>query len=273
MATNITSAFIDMWNAEVKHAYQQKTAKLRPYVRSVSGVVGATHKFHTLGAVTANTKARDADITPLNPAQAVKTATLADRYAGIYLDDLDQVKSNADFRREYVQAGAAALGRFTDDVIITAALSASGLVTAPTTGGGLTFAKLNEAREALDAADVDPSERCIVVSPAAMSDVLAEEKLTSADYMNLKAVINGQVDSALGFKWIMSTRLPSAGSPSVRQCFAFHKAAIGLAVGKDLQTKINYSVDKDSWLALSTISLGAVRIEDTGVVAIDVVGG
>lgn len=273
MSSNITNNFITQWGTEVKHAYQQKSSKLRAHVRTVSGVVGSSHKFHTLGSVVANTKSRDADVTALNPAQSVATATLADRYAPIYVDNLDELKSNADFRREYVMTGAAALGRYTDDAIITAALSASGLVTVPTITGGLTYAKILEALELLNAADVEPEDRIMVVSPEAISDVLAEEKLTSKDYMAMQAVVSGQIDTALGFKWVMSTRLPDSDATAgvTRQCFAYSKSAVGLAIGQDIKTKINYSVDKDSWLVLSTLSLGAVRIEDAGVVEIPVV--
>lgn len=268
MATNITNAFIDLWNTEVKHAYQQKKSKLRDAVRSVSGVRGATHKFHTLGTVTANTKARDADITPLNPSQGVATATLEDSYAGIYIDKLDQVKTNAQFRKEYVMASASALGRKNDDHVI-GAMDASNSQIATTTGG-LTYAKLLEALEALNAADVDPEDRYLVVGAKQLTDALGISQLTSADYMTIRSVVNGDVQFALGFKWIMSTRLTlTLGSPAnQRQCYAFNKQAIGLAIGQDVNTEINYIPEKVSWLVNSYMSMGAVVIEPTGVINI-----
>ncbi|BBL56998.1 phage capsid protein [Methylomonas koyamae] len=94
MATNITAAFIQQWNDEVKQAYQQKGSKLRNAVRSVTGVTGSTYNFHKLGSLSANTKTRDAALTFLNPTQAVVSATLADKYAAVTIDKLDELKTN-----------------------------------------------------------------------------------------------------------------------------------------------------------------------------------
>ena len=266
MSTNITANFIDQWGAEVKQAYQQKKAKLRDSIRSVSGVTGSTHKFHTMGTVSANTKTRDAEITPLNPAQAVKTATLADSYAGIYIDQLDMLKTNADFRREYVQASASALGRKTDEIIV-AALDASN-TDITTTTGAFTYARLLEALEVLNAGDVEAEDRSLVLSPAQVTEALNITELTSADYMAIKGVMSGEVNNALGFKWIMSNRLTTAGSPAAQSCYAFGKSAVGLAIGQDVKTEINYVPNRASHFVNSFMSMGAVVVEPAGVVEI-----
>jgi hypothetical protein len=263
MATNITSSFITQWSTEVKQAYQQKKSKLREAVRMVSGVTGSQHKFHTLGSVTANTKTRDQDVTPLNPTQGVATATLTDYYAPIYIDNLDELKTNADFRREFVMAGASALGRQTDDLII-AAMDASSTSLTTNTTGALTYAKIVEALEVLNNSDVEPEDRYLVVGPKQISDALGITQLTSADYMQVKNVVQGEVGNALGFKWIMSTRLTDPGSPIDRDCYAFSKTAIGMAVGQDVKTRIDYSVDKAAHLVLSSMSMGSVVIEAAG---------
>ncbi len=262
MATNITNAFITQWSDEVKQAYQQKGSKLRSAVRTVSGVTGSTHKFHTLGAVVANSKTRDADITPLNPAQGTATATLADKYAGIYLDKLDQQKTNADFRRENVQASASALGRATDDLIVTAMDASNTSIT--TTAGGLTFAKILEAVEALNTSDVPMEDRFLVIGAKQLTEALNISTLTSADYMSIKGIMTGEIGQALGFNWIMSTRL-TLGSPAIRNCYAINKQGLGLAVGADVTTEVNYVPEKVSYLVNSFMSMGAVTIENTGV--------
>ena len=263
MSTQITNSFIDQWGNEVKHAYQQKKAKLRKAVREVSGVVGSTHKFHTLGSVTANTKTRDADVTPLNPTQAVKTATLADAYAPIYIDKLDLLKTNADFRREYVMASSSALGRKTDEIIV-AAMEASN-TSISTTAGGFTYVKLLEALEGLNSIDADAEERCLVVGAKQITEALQITNLTSADYSTLQAVMSGEIGKALGFTWIMSNRLTLQASPAVRSCFGFAKSSVGLAIGQDVSTEINYVAQKASYLVNSYLSMGAVTIEATGV--------
>jgi hypothetical protein len=271
MSTQSNNWFETKWATEAHIAYQQKGTKLRNAVRTVTGVVGDTYKFQYLGPVTANTKARDADLTYLNPDHSVKTATLVNKNAAILIDDLDQAKANIDYRRQYVELTASALGRETDTTIITAALSASGL--SEVTFDTDIFTTLNAAREELDLSDVDPADRVFVVDPRVISLALDEEKLSSVDYNNVKAVVNGAMDTALGFKWIMSTRLPSAGSPLAVTCFVMHKQAVGLAVGTDIKTKISEIPHKDAWQVHSKLSQGAIRIDDAGVVAFDVTVG
>ena len=273
MSTQVSNAFITQWSDDVKHAYQQTGSKLRQAVRTVTGVTGDTYKFHKLGAATSNTKTRDAELTFINPTQSVATATLADQHSPIFIDSLDLLKTNIDFRQEYIKASAATLGRYTDDTIITA-LSASNTNT-PTLSGGLTFAKILEALTKLNEVDADPMDRFLVVSPAQVSEALAISQLTSTDYMTLRGVVNGDISAALGFRWINSTRLvknnlDAAGGAqnNTRHCFAIHKPAVGLAVGQDITSRIDFVPMRDGYLINSKVSLGAVVVEQTGVVEI-----
>lgn len=266
MVNNITNSFRTQWSDDVKHAYQQADSRLRPACRVVTGVEGNLFKFNKLAAVAANTKSRNAELTFIDPDHTVATATLADAYAPILLDKLDmnKVMRNGDMRREYVMATANAIRRKVDDDTITAMAVPGNTIT--TTAGGLTFPKLLESVEELNSNDVDPGERYIVVGAAQISEALAIEQLTSADYSNLLAVQQGQVKQALGYTWIMSNRLPVA--TSVRTCFAFHKNAVGIAFGDDVQTEINYVPERAAFLVTSMVAIGSVVIEDAGIIEI-----
>lgn len=273
MAANITNAFTTQWNDEVKQAYQQKGSKLREAVREVSGVIGSTYKFHKLGALTANDKTRDGALTFLDPTQSVATATLADKYAAVTVDKLDELKTNASFRQEYVWATAAAIGRWTDSIINTALLASN--TNGTTLSGALTQAKILEALTLLDSVDAAPEDRFLIVSPNQIKDALALSTVASADYQNVRALVAGQIDTAFGFKWIKSNlltkdNLDAAGGAqnNTRHCFAVHKAAIGLATGQDLVTTIERSPDRYGYNIVSTASMGAVVIEPTGVIEI-----
>ena len=273
MSTSINTSFITQWNDEVKQAYQQKGSKLRDAVRVVTGVVGETYKFHKLGTASTGSKTREAELTPVNPAHTVVTATLADQYSPILLDELDQLKTNADMRREYVMASANALGRWTDATINTALLASN--TNGTTLSGGLTYAKITEALTLLNAVDADPEDRFLIIGPHQLADALALTSLTSSDYVTIRSVMNGAIDSALGFRWIMSNQLTlnnldAAGGAqnNTRHCFAVHKQAVGLAIGQDLKTEINYVPMRDATLVNSKISLGAAVIEATGVIEV-----
>jgi len=197
------------------------------------------------------------------------------------VDDADKVRMLIDPTSTYARAAAAAIGRAIDDSIITAA---TGTAKTGASGGtdttmlsanqiahgsaGLTVAKLVSAAKILDNADVDPSiQRYIVVGPEQVEDLLNNSTVTSSDYNSIKALVQGEIDTFLGFKFIKSTRL--SVSSSVRTCFAWAEDGIKLAVGKDVMAKIDQRADKSySTQVFYCASFGATRMEEEKVVEI-----
>lgn len=267
MPANITAAFEKQYSKEIKLAYDQKVAKLRGAVTVKNAKGGSTYDFHTMGSVTANTKTRGADLTFLDPAEAVVTATLADSHAAILVNDLDECKTQADVRQGYIAQGANALNRATDNIIV-AALDGGSPTAIPTATGAFTYARFLEVLTALNESDVEPEDRVLVVKPKQLEEAMAITQFTSGDYMALNAIRTGQIGEALGFKWIVSNRLTTdaAPTPDADRCYAFSKTAVGLAVGNDISTGINFSADKGEWVIHSKMSMGSVVIEPAGVI-------
>ncbi|MDP5239925.1 phage capsid protein [Uliginosibacterium sp. 31-16] len=261
MATSVTNAFIQQWSDQVKLAFQQKGTKLMDQGLTIRGVVGSTYNFPKVAAITANTKTRDSDITALDPTASTVSVTLADYYAGVYLDKLDEIKTNANLAEAYKNSIVGAIGRKVDDVIITALAAATN--TTATVTGGFTLAKIAECLTYLNGSDVEPEDRVIVIGAKQLSEALQIQQLTSADYNALNAIQQGSIGNVFGFNWVMSTRLPIATNN--RTCFAFSKKALGIAVGKDITTEVNYVPQKVSTLFNSYVSLGATVIENAGV--------
>jgi hypothetical protein len=85
MAQNLSTAFVTLFDAEVKQAYQA-SAVLRPAVRIRSGVEGSTYKFPKIGKGVAQVRIPQTDITPLNVTYSQVTATLSDYIAAEYSD-------------------------------------------------------------------------------------------------------------------------------------------------------------------------------------------
>jgi len=134
---------------------------------------------------------------------------------------------------------------------------------------GLTLDKLIEAKEKLDANDVDPDEaRYMIVTSKQMSNLLNLEKVTSSDYASIKALVQGQIDTYLGFKFLRTERL-GLDSNSDRQVLAFCQSGIGLAVGSDVSTRISERADKNyATQVFLSMTIGATRVEDEKVVEI-----
>lgn len=275
-ASTIDLAFIKQYEAEVHEAYQRMGSKLRGTVRNKTGVVGASTTFQKVGKGTASTKARNAQIAAMGVVHTPVECTLSDWYAGDWVDRLDEAKTNIDERRVIANAGAYALGRKTDDLII-AALEAVGSGQNVTGAGnladtaGFTSEKVFAALEILNGADVpDDAQRFAVVSPAAWTDLMAIAAFASSDYVGNDLPYKagaGSMRSWLGVQWMTHTGLQINGG-SDRQCYMYHRSAIGHASGAEVTTDITWHGDHAAHFINHMMSQGAVAIDATGVARI-----
>jgi hypothetical protein len=275
MAINLSTAFVTLFDAEVKQAYQA-SAVLRPAVRVRSGVEGSTYKFPKIGKGVAQVRIPQTDVTPLNVTYSQVTATLSDYIAAEYSDIFMQAKVNFDERRELVKVVSNAIGRRQDQLILDALTASSTSLTVSNDIGGsdtnMNVAKLREAKKKLDAGNVPMDGRHIIIHANSLASLLSETAVTSSDFNTVKALVQGEINTFLGFTFhVLGDRteggLAIDGSND-RTCFAFHKDALGLAEGIAPKTEINYVPEKTSFLVASMFSAGAVAIDDEGIVKI-----
>ena len=185
MASSITNAFITQFEAEVHMAYQRMGSKLKNLVRTGNGVNGSTVKFQKVAKGSANTKARHAEVVAMDLAHSNVTATLTDYYAADYVDKLDELKVNIDERQVVAQSAAYALGRKTDEVLIStldAATSIAANVNSSATG--MTLIKAKNMMEVFNGNDVpDDGQRYWVVGPKQWSDLLSVDQFSRVEYV------------------------------------------------------------------------------------------
>lgn len=273
MAVAISNAFVQMFDAEVKQAYQGARA-LAGVVRERTNVEGSQVKFPKIGKGTATVRVPQTDVTPLNVSYSQVTATMSDFIAAEYSDIFNQQKVNFDERRELVQVVSGAIGRRMDQLLIDALNAASSPSTVATTVGGsgtnMNLAKLLAAKKALDTKNVPAEGRCMIIHANGLAALLDETELTSGDFATVKALSTGEIDTFLGFKFITLGDRDEGGLPlpSTRTCFAFHRDAIGMGIGMGQRSEINYVPEKTSFLVSSMFSAGAVAIDDDGIVKI-----
>ena len=282
MSVQITTAFVEQYKSNVFHLAQQKGSRLRDAVRSET-VTGKSHFFERIGSVAAEKRtSRHSDTPRMDTPHSRRKVTMDDYDWADLIDQEDKVRMLISPQSEYAMAGAWAMGRAMDDAIIAAAtgtsfggVSGGTSVALPSTqkivhgSAGLTLAKLIEAKEKLDANDVDPDEaRYMIVTSKQMSNLLNLEKVTSSDYASIKALVQGQIDTYLGFKFLRTERL-GLDSNSDRQVLAFCQSGIGLAVGSDVSTRISERADKNyATQVFLSMTIGATRVEDEKVVEI-----
>ncbi len=274
MAINLSTAFVTLFDAEVKQAYQA-SAVLRPAVRIRSGVEGSTYKFPKIGKGVAQVRIPQTDVTPLNVTYSQVTATLSDYIAAEYSDIFMQAKVNFDERRELVKVVSNAIGRRQDQLILDALTASSATSVSNDIGGSdtnMNVAKLRAAAQTLNTNNVPMDNRHIIIHASSLASLLSETAVTSTDFNTVKALVQGEINTFLGFTFhVLGDRteggLIKDGSND-RTCFAFHKDALGLAEGIAPKTEINYVPEKTSFLIASMFSAGAVAIDDEGIVKI-----
>jgi len=273
MAVGISNAFVQLFDAEVKQAYQASRA-LAGVTRERMNVEGSVVKFPKIGKGVATVRVPQTDVTPLNVTYSQVSATMSDYIAAEYSDIFHQAKVNFDERRELVKVVGDAIGRRMDQLVIDAINSASSPSTVGTDIGGvgtnMNLAKLLAAKKALDTNNVPAEGRCIVIHANGLSSLLDEQELTSSDFASVKALVRGEIDTFLGFKFVTLGDRDEGGLPlpSTRSSFAFHRDAVGLGVSMAQKTEINYVPEKTSFLVSSMFSAGAVSIDDEGIVKI-----
>jgi hypothetical protein len=290
--TQIPEFFPTEFGTNWDHACQQKISKIRDVVM-VDTVRGKEKTGNRLGPVEMTkviVRAGDTNITDtplekrwLRPYPHEK-ADLLDEWDSEFLGEVALPQS------ETLQSHAMAYGRALDRVILEAAtgtayngetgtnpivlpagqkVAVNYVETGSPANSGLTIAKLRAAKFILDDNDVDDDDtRTIAVSAKQLQDLLKTTEVTSADYNTVRALVAGQVDTFLGFKFRRVSKNLLATSSTTRFCVAIARSGIRLA---DAGRKVHVDVraDKSHALQLRTVaSIGAARWDEKKVVEI-----
>ncbi len=283
MSNLITEAFVQQYRSNVQHLYQQKGSKLRGTTRAVT-VNAKRHYFERLGATAAVKKTvRHSDTPLVNSQHSRRMVEMTDYEWADLVDQTDKIRMLISPESEYAMNAASAFGRAYDDAIIEAfaATAYSG-----ETGGtavafdssdqagdvdnasaALTTTIVLNAKTALDVKEVPSGDRFFLLSPEYMNQLLVGTTIpaSSSDYNTIKAMVQGDVDTWCGFRFITTNRLPLAVATEYYS-FAWHKDSMGVAMGKDFGARIIERADKSfSTQVYTSASFGATRIDGNGV--------
>jgi hypothetical protein len=311
MSFQITEAFVEQYRSNVLLLSQQKMSRLRATCQEQS-VTGRTFYAERVGATAGNDiEERHGDTPLISTPHSRRKGTMVDWDWADFVDDLDKQKMLIDPTSTYVQNAIAAANRRIDTHIISAlggaalagqagttsinnydadecrlvdsdgTVATAGSNHTAATATGLTIAKLLTCKQLLDEGDIDPDrQRYFVTNPYNINQLLNTTEVKSSDYNTVKALAQGQIDTFMGFKFIMlqnyqdATKGHLVDSPAETageaiECYAWAQDAISLGVGKDITTRIDVRVDKRmSVQPYVKMSFGAVRVEGPAVVEI-----
>ena len=275
------AVYAQAYGANIMQLAQQNFSKLINTVYVKPNVRGKTFFQDQIGQWSMEVKGGRNTATPNNdPQLARRMGTMVDYHDNRLLDRGDELRTISDPRSAYTIAAAKSLGRKIDEVIITAALAqaatgetGSTLVTNGNiilaTAAAMTLARIVAVKAQLDNEDVEMEDRYFVVTPAALDNLLNTTTVTSSDYNSIKALIRGEIDTWMGFKWIMSTRL-AAVSASTLIGIAYQKYGICLAMAAQPLVRTDERSDLSySWQVYYELNIGAVRLEEDRVVILN----
>lgn len=288
--TNIPNHFTTQFDSNWKHLVQQKNSKLKEYV-TLDSIEGKEKSYNQLDATSMTQitdRSRETRITDQAMAkrwirpQQYDCAKLVDEFDEQFLGEVVLPTS------PIIQSHAAAYARTCDKIIIDALggtaftgttgttattlpagqkIAANYVESGAVANSGLTIAKLRAAKFLFDSNEVDEEEeRIMVVSAKQLQDLLRTVEATSADYNTVRALVDGTLNTFMGFKFRRSQQLPLA--VDIRSCFAYVKSGVILAE-RGLKTMMDIRTDLSHSLQIRSVaSLAAVRMEEKKVVEI-----
>lgn len=268
MSTTVSNAFVTQYVEMVHQAYQAQGSKMRNTVRLQTEVEGSKCVFQMVGKGAAGKKTRHGNVPLMNLNHSNVSCTLSDWYAAEYIDKLDELKDKSDEKQVAANAGAWALGRKIDELIITKLTGATNVVAE--TASGLTKDKILQAFGTLNANDVpDDGHRFAVVGPHQWNELLNIQEFKSSDYAGEQyAWLKGTESRTwLGITWMFHTGLP-LDEAGMRKCYVYHRNAAGLAEGQKVQAFVDWVPEKAAHLVDHMLSAGACLIDPDGVVEI-----
>lgn len=282
MSVEITTAMVQQYKSNVQLLSQQVGSKLRGSVR-IESVNAEYAYFEQIGKVAAQLKtSRHGDTPQSDTPHLRRRVGISDYEWADFIDQEDRIRTLIDPTSPYARNAVYAFGRSMDEEILEAALGIAYTGKAGATAvsfpagqiiavgsTGLTIAKLIAARQLFWDNDVDESIplHCAVTG-AQLANLLGTTEVTSSDYNNVKALVRGEVDTYMGFKFHRTNLV--ALSSTTRKCVAWAEDGILLGLGKDIFTKISERPDK-SYLTqvYCAMTIGSTRMEEEKVVEID----
>lgn len=284
MPDNITVANVQTYKANVELLLQQQDSRLAGKVTVGSYVGKAASVVEQFGETAAVQKtSRHSDTPLLDITQSKRWVFPADYEWASLIDSQDKLRMIIDPTSPYAAAGAAAMNRVKDDIILAAMFGTNyigengtttesfGTVGSGTydvgvnTGGtasGLNVAKLQGAIRILMTANKGELMEPVfgAISSYEHDLLLKEAQVANRDYGNTAVLVDGRVKRFMGIDFTITERLSvSSGNRLVP---VWLKSGMHLGIWNDMQVEIGPRPDKSyATQVYLAMTLGATRTQ------------
>lgn len=295
MSNTVDIAFVRQFKDNIYDLARLEGSALLPHL-NVEKTNSKIHYFERLGGAEASEifERHGATPAPVNIAHSRRGAILRSFDVAELLDRQDEVRMLINPQSKYAQALADGLGVKADDVILSAlygnansydaaeassnvALTAGNIIDEDfgTSNADLTVAKLREARRILLVNKVNLKRETPIIfhDGTALMSLLAATEVTSADFNTVKALVNGELNTFMGFKFVHCERLADAQhktSEGFVRALVVCPRAVGVVTGNDINVRITEeSTKRFATQVYASMDIGAVRIEEAPVISIE----
>ena len=288
MASFLPEHFITKFDTVVRqdYGYIGKLNFDMFYTKDAQGADGA--KFNKQGLFYSHTYIPNSH-TMLNGVEKSRVEIKLNWYATEYfIDQVEQKMLNYQDQEYAVQGMKEAIGRRKDAEILSAITATQTTNVVPknisSTVDGLTLESLMATAKLLDQNHVPKEDRIFMCSSAQIHNLLKSTKVTSADFNTVKALVNGQLDSFYGFKFIQidpfeASKGTLAGIPldtvnDETYGYAFvaknMKCPIGVVYNTDMLINIDQNSSAHNFGTIIQVKtgLGAGIVDEKGIVKV-----
>lgn len=280
MSININQLLLKDFETEVITKFQFEGGLLRPYVR-MKPANGNQVQFKVGGIAYTQERSLGTPLPNYNATRTPIVVTVKNYTATALTDIFLNNQINHDDIQEDVNEIVMGLRRREDQLIINAlnATSSPGTVANNISGStaNLTVEAFIAAASYHDKKNVATQGRVALIHANGKNALLANTKTTSHDYVDVKALIRGDIDTFYGYKvlWVgdfnvepgVTGGLPINGSLD-RTNFFYHPNSIGYAVNMNPVTRVDYESQSAAHRVTGFLSANAVTLQDDGVVKV-----
>jgi len=282
MSRNVDALFIDFFDSEVKRAYGDYRV-LGDKVYTKSNIEGSTCRFQKKGKGMATRHNPGSDVTAMNTDFSSVVCTLESWEAFDYADKFEGKQINFAEVTELAEVAADAIGLRMDQIIIDALgagydATGAGLTAdnykVGTTNTALSVDTLRLAKARLDEKGVPSTERFFSHTSNMLNrDLLSEEEVTSSDFNTIRALVSGELNTFLGFSFVMIAERQEGGLPfknttTDKMGYIWHKRAVGQAIGMNMETEMTWIPEKRAYFVGAEFMSSSIVIDDLGVVGV-----
>lgn len=288
MNTTITAAFVQQFHDGFVAAAEQKESRFESRVVNRGSITGSSFTANDMGTVEMNAVTnRYGDTEWSIPDVGTRQALMSDYDLAIPVDQFDLPKLIANPQGDYLQRCLSAVQR-KKDAVIYAAMVGSALRKTDESGSfagvavpagqailhgstGMTKAKIIQAKKLFRSNEADEhngEELYFAYDAGMLEDILTDTTLTSADFMAVKMLQEGNITGKwMGFNWVPYELFSGTTN---KLAVAWCKSSVHVGMAMSGQVDIGPRRDKRNLIQIYVpMSIGSVRVNESKVVTVE----